>query len=621
MSSIDHEKIIKVVQSSTSSLLNSFQEKNTLLREYSKDIKYFIREGYNKQKAYEAAVNLFGKNNTMFIAIDGIDSQDQYLDMLIFYAGAFGYIGELEFSKETGCKYKEIQELIGIDSVSAAISIHEQDTSNIAGQIKEGGVEIDSERIPTSLMQLAEYYFAVKSIITNPSIHVVILDRTLAGDVAHLVWSVEELLESDRCILKGIDTEYGRVTSLDLELARILHPNEELEIPAARSHLLKYAAINRLLRLKNDRNMEGKKVTYEDLLSMIGGSNKRINKLKSDLSKMDKKYCIFNDGSKNLRNNILDTLYWERIFSASMKVCEHIFNTPEGKHPLIVEEPISSVKKHWITVVDIDYLILIMIYTLLRLAWEKNVLVIGLVKDIGASEMTNTVIPLLKEARKIKENRLPQYGSDKTLLQTASVINSSDIHAPWNTFEFDSCFRTIVPLLNQKNKDHNLKSTIQVQGAFKNVISSERMFLKSYVQLWQSDNDPSVRSHVFSYDRPCYPKFDMMANDKLELYHEDGQVVEKIQPILHFDNQSSISHIVMDILLSMSREVIPECLGHNYPLFLADKKAKALLLEGRQAYIAAVSLELAKSQLDQQILFESSYREYRSQVESTRRRS
>ena len=166
-------------------------------------------------------------------------------------------------------------------------------------------------------MQLAEYYFAVKSVITNPCIQVVVLDRTLAGDVAHLVWSVEELLESDRCILKGMDTEYGIVTSLDLELARILHPNEQLEIPVARSHLIKYAAINRLLKLKDNHSVKNNNVTYEALLSMIGGSNKRLDKLKSDLLKIDEKYRIFHDGSKNLLNNMLDTLYWERIFSAS----------------------------------------------------------------------------------------------------------------------------------------------------------------------------------------------------------------------------------------------------------------------------------------------------------------
>jgi hypothetical protein len=75
----------------------------------------------------------------------------------------------------------------------------------------------------------------------------------------------------------------------------------------------------------------------------------------------------------------------------------------------------------------------------------------------------------------------------------------------------------------------------------------------------------------------------------------------------------------MDILSSMSSEVIPECLGHNYPLFLADKKAKSVLEETRRAYLSAVSFELANSEFNQQILYDTRFREYRSRMESLRR--
>ena len=69
----------------------------------------------------------------------------------------------------------------------------------------------------------------------------------------------------------------------------------------------------------------------------------------------------------------------------------------------------------------------------------------------------------------------------------------------------------------------------------------------------------------------------LIVNDNLELYHDDGQVVEKIQPIIHFDKRSNISHIVMDILcMQCLVKLYLNVLGHNYPLFLADKKAKAL---------------------------------------------
>ena len=44
---------------------------------------------------------------------------------------------------------------------------------------------------------------------------------------------------------------------------------------------------------------------------------------------------------------------------------------------------------------------LVMIYSLLRLAWEKNVLVIGLIKDSAAAELTKTIVPILQNAHKI----------------------------------------------------------------------------------------------------------------------------------------------------------------------------------------------------------------------------
>jgi hypothetical protein len=71
---------------------------------------------YDVKVAKETAEKFFGKKKISFIAIDGTESQDQQLDMLIFYAGAFGYIGQLEF---VDCG--EILEANNVSNVSAAI--------------------------------------------------------------------------------------------------------------------------------------------------------------------------------------------------------------------------------------------------------------------------------------------------------------------------------------------------------------------------------------------------------------------------------------------------------------------------------------------------------------------
>jgi len=599
--------------------MTSFRDKTKLLSRCSDDIKLLLREGYDVKIARETAEKFFGKKKISFIAIDGTESQDQQLDMLIFYAGAFGYVGQLDFV-EKGCSCGEILEADNIANVSTAIPIHEEDASNVVGEMTEGGIEVDPERLPSTLMQFAEYYMAVKTLHENPDLKLVLLDRTLAGDVGHLVWSVGELLREKRCVLQGIETEFGIVSPLDLELSRMLHPNDKLQIPASRSHFIKYAAINKLISMVED----GTTSSYEELLNKIGANKGRLNKLVNDLSTFNDLYSFLREDA--LANNRLATKpdtteYWQRVFSATMKMAHHIFDTPDAKHPLIYESDNedNTKNKKWVTSADLEYMTLIMIYALVRLAWEKNVLIIGLIKDTGAAELTKTIVPILQNAHKIDilgvegEGKLPNFNSDKQLLQTSSAINGQFVKTPWRTFEFDSCFRTIAPVMDNPSK----KNEARVRGAYKNVISAERMFVKSYFQLWQSENDYTVRSHVFSYDRPCYPGLDLQG--ELLLHHLDATVDEEIQPMIHFDKESQIAHLVMDILCSMALEVIPECLGHNYPLFLADKKAKYVLGEMKTAYLSTVAFEMANSEFDQQVLYQAKFRDFRSKMENSRR--
>lgn len=624
MNESEHEKIIKLVQSSTRALMDSFSEKADSLRQCSADVKILIREGYDKKKAKETARRLFGGDGqeVSFLAIDGTQSQDQELDMLVFYAGAFGYIGKMDFSGDNGCGYEEPTQTEGATSISAAIPVHEEDTADVAGEKTEGGVEVDTNRIPVGLMHLAEYYLAVKTLRERPDIKIILVDRMLAGDVAHIVGSAIELLESERgCIIEGMDTPHGKVTALDLELARMLHPNDALQFPAPRSQLIQYASIHRLMQ------QEDKPMTLQEILAKTGAKKERLDKISKELGKFEQRYSLLlpdshhDDRQANGQYRLKDGIehYWDRVLDASLRIADYIFTTPDGRHPLLHDKEGDGKTLQWITAADLEYLTLIMIYALLREAWERNILIVGLIKDFAAAEMIRTVVPLLHNASKIKLVReLPKFNSDKMLLQTSSVINGAETKAPWRTFEFDACFRTIAPVEDKTLPDGQAR----VRGAFKNLISAERMFVKSYIQLWCSDTDPSVRSHVFSYDRPCYPGFDDVANDNnnLILHHEDGGVDEEIRPMIHFEHDSDISHLVMDVLCSMSLEVIPECLGHNYPLFLADKKAKSSLEGTRSAYLSTVSYEMAKHQLDQQVLFQEKFREFRSRTENKRSR-
>jgi hypothetical protein len=77
-------------------------------------------------------------------------------------------------------------------------------------------------------MQFAEYYMAFKKLTDHPEIKIVLLDKMPSIDSPHLIGNAIEFLESYR----GMDTLFGEVSNTDLELARMLHQNSLLKVPA-----------------------------------------------------------------------------------------------------------------------------------------------------------------------------------------------------------------------------------------------------------------------------------------------------------------------------------------------------------------------------------------------------
>lgn len=595
-------RTIEEVEASTRFLLNSFKHKIGELKESGPEIRRLLRFGVDAASASVSGKKFFGQNEVDFVAIDGTDSVDQQLDLLVFYVGAFAYSGKVAFldgNIEVGDSRPASSDL----SVSAAIPLSEEDAAQVFGQRTESGVEVDPERLPGALMHLAEYYLALKAITAENPARVVLLDRTLAGDVAHLVWSTRDLIHGHLCILEGMETQHGRVTNLDLELARMLLPNDDLKIPSARSQFLKFAALRVLF--------QGGELDLPQLIGRTEANAGRLSKLQKDFGDLETEYHLFEKtlGAFKLREGVSG--YWDKVLSAALVTAEHIFD-PKGGHPLRIRKDGSE---YWITADDIDFMVLVFIYALTRKAWANHILAIGLVKDTEAAELVKTLLPLLIASGKMNvDHNPPSFNSDKMLLQTNSVVNSADLTTPWHTVEMDAAFRTMAPVT-----DHGLpKGEARVNGAYRNVIYPERVFLKSYIQLWSSTSNPAVRSHVFAFDRPVYAGYDHW--DELLLHNEDGKVEEMLSPVLHFERGSEMTNLTMAILTNMSTEVVPEALGHNYPLFLADKKAKAVLEQNREAYLGAVAVEMARSDLDQQVLFSRKFRDYRSQVESKRRR-
>lgn len=593
-------RTIAEVKASTRFLLSSLKGKMDELKACGPDLALLMRHGIDSAAAASTAKRFFGSEHAGYVAIDGTQSIDMQLDLVVFYVGAFAYNGTVTFSP-AGVEVGPPSPNALTFSASAAIPLSEADAAEVFGQRRESGVEVDPERLPKSLMHLAEYYLAYTATPPGSGTKIVLLDRTLAGDVAHLVWSTRDFIWGKYSVLIGTETPAGKVTPFDLELARMLMADRALATPAPRSQLLKFAAVNELFG--------GEALTFEELIRRTGADPKWSERLRKDLADLDSQFSVFEsvDPFKLMAGA---SKYWDRVVSAASAVAAHVFD-PRGTHPLRVKKGDSEA---WVTADDLDLLVLIFVRALTMRAWSDRILPIGFIKDTNAFEFVNSAVPLLRSAGLLTLSRgFPNFNSDKMLLQTNSVVNAKTVPTPWHTPDIDAAFRTMAP-----DPDPNVeKGEARVNGAFGNVIYQERVYVKTYLQLWSSRRNPSVRSHVFTFDRPAYPEYDHW--DEMLLHNRDGPTDAEVRPILHFERGSDLTNMVMAMLDAMGHEVIPEALGHNYPLFLADKKAKSILKQTSEAYRGAVELELAKSDLDQQVLFSRRFRDYRSQVEEHRR--
>ena len=601
------ERTMQEVRTSTRFLLRSFKGKiDELKASVGPDIQKLLRFGVDQTAASSTGREFFGSSEVGYVAVDGTCGVDQHLDLLVFYVGAFGYSGTLRFS-EDGIQVGDPSPMKRSSAaVSASIPLSEEDAAAVFGQKTESGTEVDAERLPNAVMHLAEYYIAVNALSSDLGPRVILLDRTLAGDVAHLVWSTRDLIREHASVLEGLVTPQGQVTNLDLELARLLVVNPELKTPSPRSQLLRYAALTTLF--------DGGALTLKEILAKLGSDSAHLPVLKEDFDELEQAYRLFEEagGSGERRYKLKEGVkdYWSRVLAAASMVADHVFN-PKGDHPLRIAAGEDGGR--WITADDLDYLVLVFTLELTKRAWSDRLLPLGLVKDSGASELVKAVVPLLKSSKLADFHSLPNFNSDKMLLQTNSVVNAASVATPWHSVDVDAAFRTMVPV-----DDPGLsRGQARARGAYRNVIYPERTFVKSYIQLWSSKNDPTVRSHVFAVDRPAYPGYDHWGD--LVIHNKDNEIDERISPILNLKEASAMTNLAMAILFQMSGEVIPEALGHNYPLFLADKKAKSVLQQSRSAYVGAVEVEMAKSDLDQQVLFSQRFRDYRSQVEAQRK--
>jgi hypothetical protein len=292
-----------------------------------------------------------------------------------------------------------------------------------------------------------------------------------------------------------------------------------------------------------------------------------------------------------------------------------MFEEKAGRNPMRVHK---NGDWHWLTTQDMAFLTLFTLNILVEECWRRSILLVGITKDTAARDLKNHVLPVLVSNGVWKSNLSQQDlsqapNTDRMLLQMMSVFNHETIKVPWSLVEYDSSFLTTVPDYQRR--------TGYVSGAIRNKITPERLFVKSYVQLSQTEYDPQLRSNVLLVDRLAYSNFYTKLDSLVTLKHTYGSADEPVRPIVFKTNKTKnpVQELVMLTLTAMTSASIPELFGHNKPLFIADKVAKWHNEEMRRIIDTTGKWLMNNPRLRRFVFYMSTFRERRGEIEAARR--
>ncbi len=597
----------------------------TLEGMYERIFGSIIKTDFDPASCYETARKFFGTDRVPFAAVDGTDYARPLFDLVVFFGGSYAARGTVTYTKDTAPTVEyEDHFLKSGRALSSCVPIYVNEVPEIDQSFIQPGEtsEISLTRpltdeaiannstIANWIMTFSEFYLAYKLALEENGPRILLMDRSLATMLASLLYDTSRRkLWTTNGALYGLEVDGIRIDVSDLAFARHRLDNSSLDLPPPRGDYLRYRC---LLAIERDGPL-----TLAALCSSLGiREEDRQKRVERFLKKsVQEGFLDETAGIYSLRDRYRKT--WPRIRNLVETIGQRMFEERPRENPLRVFKKGES---HWVTTQDLAFLTLFAMNLLVEECWKKRILLLGLTKDTAARDLKNHVLPVLV-SNNIWQSNLTQEqlsripNTDRMLLQTLSVFNHESIKVPWSLIEYDSAFLMIVPDFEKRSG--------YVGGAIRNKITPERLFLKTYIQLSQTDYDPQLRSNVLLLDRLAYPEFDYRPDSTLRFLHTYGSADEPVRPIVFKDKQvkNPIQELVLLTLGSMTGNSIPELFGHNKPLFIADKVAKWNNEEMRRIIDTTGKWLMNSPKLRHFVFYMSTFRERRSEIEGNRRES
>ncbi|NIO36382.1 hypothetical protein GTO27_01620, partial [Candidatus Bathyarchaeota archaeon] len=475
---------------------NRFQSIRDLFETLLADL---VISDFGFQNAFETAMEFFGSSKVKFAAIDGTEYTRPMFDLVIFFSDACAAKGFIEFRENAPPKVEYLAGLVEQErSVCSCVPVfvnkvpeidqtmldfREEIQTSVVKPLTDESIAVNSS-IASWVMTFAEIYLGYR-LVSDPkeNIRILLLDRSLTSMQTSLMYDTSYRSKWEKKgSLIGCEVDGVPIDVNDLAFGRHRILNERLEIPAPRGDYLRYAII--YLLEKSESSLKFDEICRE--LSIIDEKRqKRVSKFikksvkEGFLAEKDSRYSI-NSRYKNT---------WIRLKKLVKNLGEQLLERPDVENPLKIKK---KGEEHWLTTLDLAFMTLLCLYMLIEECWKKKALLIGITKDTASRDLKNQVIPVCVNNNiwnRIDQSKLSQApNTDRMFLQSISLFNYEKLPAPWSLIEYDSAFRTIVP---------DFKNRLGfVNGAIKNKVIPERLFVKSYIQLSQAKYDPQLRSNV-----------------------------------------------------------------------------------------------------------------------------
>lgn len=544
----EYEESIKEWADALSSIYNKYLE--DFISSFGNEFESQI----GRIKAKETASSFFGREELPFVAIDGSCYKEEHEGFLSFYGGAYGSRGNVTFEADTAKLQYERWGLSEDVSMVSFLPLPPDQVENSVESVEKGEARFrtDSEirkisGLHTKIMQLAEIYLAY-SVIARGGVgypRIVLLDTTLSGLLGNTSYTPRSLN------IIGADLDGERLSKLDSQVA-LAHPfNENLNVPRPKEN----QPWDRIFFAADQKN--SKRVTLEesDLPEEVfkrAGSWLEDQGLAEHLSDSD---------TISLRKRPRSA--WRTCVNVFESVCERLFR--EKEHTALSYQ--VEGERRFMGPSDISFLTGVGIRKLIELAWRKNVLLIGVVKDSSSRYFYRNFLGSAAATGKT-DDYIPVPLADRQIIELLPHI-AAGLQAPWGTVEFDSAFMTLHPEERETGETGVEEYTIPGTGK---VARPERIFLRSINQ-YLLNRDRGILSHGVFIDRLVYPR-DVTESEEWDI---EVDRVGELKPLYFESGTSSTLQYMTQFLLSvLVRNHFPEALGYPDPLHKADWGAKSM---------------------------------------------